>query len=67
MSIADLRQGQKGGVRALTDFEVPQKAGAWNTLAILADELGHTFARLADLKGPKTERGPSTTSSWHPA
>ena len=59
MSIADLRQRQKGRVWALTNFEVPEKAGAWNTLAILADESGYFFPRLADLDGLKAIRGSS--------
>lgn len=62
MSIVDLRQGQKGGVWALTDFEVPEKAGAWNTLAILAHESGYFFARVVDLDGLKAMRGSSTMS-----
>jgi DNA-binding protein H-NS len=33
---------------------------------ILADELGYSCAVLVDFKGPKTERGPSTTSSYYP-
>jgi len=44
---------------------VPEKAGAWNTLAILADESGYFFPRLADLDGLKAIRGSSTMSYRH--
>lgn len=65
MSITDLRQGQKGGAWALTNFEVPEKTGAWNTLAILAHESGYFFARLANLDGLKAMQGSSTMSYRH--
>jgi hypothetical protein len=65
MSIADLRQRQKGRVWALTNFEVPEKAGALNTLAILADESGYFFAELAGVEGQETIRGSSTISYRH--
>ncbi len=45
---------------------MPQKAGAWNTLAILAHESGHSIAEMVELEGQKTERGSSTMPSWHP-
>lgn len=56
----------EGRVRALANFEVPEKARSRNTLAILAHELGQLIAELADLEGQKIERGSSTISSRHP-
>jgi hypothetical protein len=52
-------------VRFFANIEGREKAGAWNTLAILAHESGYFFARLADLDGLKAMRGSSTMSYQH--
>ena len=66
MSLAELRDLQKAVAKAITHYDIRQKAEARNKLAILAHELGYTFDELAAVEGPKRKRAPSTTIYKHP-
>jgi DNA-binding protein H-NS len=60
MSLADLRDLQKSVAKAISTFEVRQKAEAREKVEMLAKDLGFTLAELAELEEPKRKRAPST-------
>lgn len=66
MSLADLRDLQKSVAKAISTFEVRQKAEAREKVEMLAKDLGFTLAELAELERPKRKRAPSTEIYRHP-
>lgn len=66
MSLAELRDLQKSVAKAISTFEVRQKAEAREKVEMLAKDLGFTLAELAELEGPKRKRAPSTKIYRHP-
>lgn len=64
--LAELRELQKSVARAISSFEVRQKAEAREKVEMLAKELGFTLAELAELEEPKRKRAPSTKIFRHP-
>ena len=65
MSFADLRDLQKSVARAISTFEVRQKAEAREKVEMLAKDLGFTLAELVGLEEPKRKRAPSTKIYRH--
>lgn len=66
LSLADLRDLQKSVVKAISTFEVRQKAEAREKVETLAKDLGFTLAELTALEEPKRKRAPSTKIYRHP-
>ena len=66
MSLAELRDLQKSVAKAISTFEVRQKAEAREKVEMLAKELGFTLAELAELEEPKRKRAPLTKTYRHP-
>ena len=66
MSLAELRDLKKSVAKAISIFEVRQKAEAREKVEMLAKDLGFTLAELAELEEPKRKRAPSTKIYRHP-
>ena len=66
LSLTDLRKLQKSVTKAISTFEVRQKAEAREKVEMLAKDLGFTLAELAELEEPKRKRAPSTKIYRHP-
>ena len=66
LSLAELRDLQKSVTKAISTFEVRQKAEAREKVEILARDLGFTLAELVELEEPRRKRAPSTKIYRHP-
>jgi DNA-binding protein H-NS len=66
LSLKELQSLQKDLAKAISTFELRQRAEARTKVEALAKEFGFSLAELVGVEGTKTTRAPATAKYRHP-